>query len=228
MTSLLERLRDPEDQFVERKPAAAGKSDFKRSLVAFANSVPQNRTGILFVGVSDKGEVLGVEDSDRTQKDLRRLAENECYPPIFIDLEVLTVAGKVVVAAQVTSSSERPHFAGGAFVRRGSESVAATEQEYEQLIASRHSLVRELQDWIGKTITVTEVKKRLGEYAYIPGDHVATDEYQVAAVTPHFIRLLLPRTGQYVSETIECFRLSWDDKKHRPRLLVFPFPSSAP
>lgn len=223
--NLVDRLRDPEDQFVERKPQNAGRGDFKRTIVAFANSVPQNRTAILFVGVADDGTPLGVDNPDRTQKDIRKYAESDCYPPIFVDTEVLTVGGKQLVAVLVNASSERPHFSGAAYVRRGSESVGASEELYERLLASRHALVHRLVDWIGKAVTVTEVQKKLGEYIELHGDHVSSEEYQISEVTPHYVRFYRPSTGTFTTEILECLRLSWDDKKNRPRLLAFQFRS---
>ncbi len=52
---LLERLQDSEDAFVERKPQAVSTEDACKTLVAFANSLPDGREGILFIGISDKG-----------------------------------------------------------------------------------------------------------------------------------------------------------------------------
>ena len=37
----------------------AGASAFKKAIVSFANSLPVNRTGILFIGVDDQGAVKG-------------------------------------------------------------------------------------------------------------------------------------------------------------------------
>lgn len=223
MESLVDRLRDPEDRFVERKPPNAGKSDFKRTIVAFANSTPPNRVGVLFVGVADDGTAIGVDNPDRTQKDLRQLAENDCYPPIYIDTEVVRVGDKQIVAALVKASTQRPHFAGPAYVRRGSESVNATEREYEELIASRVSTARQLLSWVGQTVTVTEVKTQLGEYFDVPGDHHQSDEYRIVEVTAHYVRFLQMRSGVSVTEILDALRVSWDDKKHRPRVIAFPY-----
>lgn len=52
-SELSRRLADTEDQFTERKPEGAGSNAFKKAIVAFANTVPPNRTGVLFVGVGD-------------------------------------------------------------------------------------------------------------------------------------------------------------------------------
>lgn len=220
---LVARLADTEDRFVERKPAAAGKSDFKRTIVAFANSVPDNRVGVLFIGVGDDGAIHGVPNPDKMQRDVRQLGESDCYPPIFVDSETVRVDDKVVVAVLVSASRLRPHFAGPAFVRRGSESVNASDAEYEVLLNSRVSIVRKLQEWRGRVVTVTEVAKKLGEYFPVDANHHQSEPLEIVDVNPHYIRFKRPGAGSLVSEIIDALRLSWDEEKHRPRILVFPF-----
>ena len=62
--ALLIRLRDHEDGFTERKQegAASASAELRKTLVAFANSVPEGKTAILFIGVSDTGAPLGVKN----------------------------------------------------------------------------------------------------------------------------------------------------------------------
>ena len=139
LQALLERLNNSEDGFTERKTEAAKASEFRQTLVAFANPVPEGRTAVLFIGVANDGKVIGVTNSDSLQRKLREIAEKDCYPPVKCQSQVLAVDGKSVVAMLVEASLERPHFAGPAFVRRGSESVAASKDVYEELIASRNA-----------------------------------------------------------------------------------------
>ena len=56
---LLKRLQDSEDQFIERKLEGAGATVFKKTLVAFANSLPPNRTAVLLILVDDTVKVEG-------------------------------------------------------------------------------------------------------------------------------------------------------------------------
>src|SRR5882724_2588775 len=135
--NLLERLKHPEDRFTERKPKGVSTEDKCKTLVAFANSLPDGEEGILFIGVSDKGDILGLDNTDNLQKEMRKLAEQRCYPPIRIQSEVLNISGLEVVAVSVLPSRNRPHFTGPAYVRIGSESCEATEQMLTELIASR-------------------------------------------------------------------------------------------
>ena len=47
----------------------------------------------------------------------------------------------------------RPHFAGLAYVRKGSETFDASEQQFDELIARRNSKAARILQWKGKNIT---------------------------------------------------------------------------
>ncbi len=101
--------------------------DVRKTLVAFANSVPDGEEAILFIGVADNGAVAGVDNPDKAQKSFSKTASDWCYPPIKHTSRVIDVDGKHVVALIVQASHNKPHFAGPAFVRTGSESKNASE-----------------------------------------------------------------------------------------------------
>src|SRR5688572_3240933 len=82
LAMLRRRLRNREDGFIERKPEGVSTEDIRKTLVAFANSVPEGEQAILYIGVSDDGTPLGVSNTDSLQKNIRRIAEGKCYPPI--------------------------------------------------------------------------------------------------------------------------------------------------
>lgn len=137
------RLLDVEDGWTERKPQGVGGDDVRRALVAFANSVPDGEEAILFIGVADDGTPIGVDNPDNTQKNVRRWADS-CYPAISHTSKVIESDGVHIVAVIVRPDHNRPHFAGPAYVRVGSESRKASESEFDQLIASRISKARPL------------------------------------------------------------------------------------
>lgn len=118
MNEAADRIGALEDGYTERKRDGTSGSELRRTIVAFANSVPEGRNGILYIGVTDKGRILGVDSPDSLQKTVRSQAEQECYPPIRVTSEVLTVDGRHVVAVIVPHSPSKPHFAGHAYVRR--------------------------------------------------------------------------------------------------------------
>jgi hypothetical protein len=147
MKSLESRIPDLEDNFAERKEGMRGNDEIRKTVVSFANSLLEGQTAVLFIGVSNNGEVTGVSESDaeKFQQRVPRICEDDCFPPIAIRFaDVVTINNKHVVAFEFGPSANRPHFAGQAFVRVGSESVKASASKLDELIASRNSKVGRL------------------------------------------------------------------------------------
>lgn len=215
-------LKDPEDSFIERKPESVNRAEIRQTVVAFANSVPEGREAVLFIGVLDKGEIEGVTDPDGRQKLVREVCERDCYPPIKYHVEVLKEGDKVVVAVVVPPSDRRPHFAGPAYVRRGSESVSASDEMYEELIASRHDKARALLQWKNTVITVLEDGYQLERQRVVPSGWRATRECRIVACDPHIVRLL--DISNHINFTVPLSQvvLGYDENKHRKQLTVRP------
>lgn len=151
---ILLRLADVEDAFTERK-TVNDLNDCLKTVVAFANSTPVGYPAILFVGVRDGGEVEGIIDPDKLQRSVSSKIAN-VYPPIYTTTRVLEKDGKKFLAAIIPGSEDRPHFAGQAYVRDGSKSVVASDEQFERLIAERNSKTYEILKWRGKQITLNQ------------------------------------------------------------------------
>ncbi len=75
---LLRMIGNHEDAFVERKPDSVATSELRQTVGAFANTVPEGRAAVLFIGIHDKtGDILGVGNPE-TQSALffHRIAGN--------------------------------------------------------------------------------------------------------------------------------------------------------
>jgi transposase InsO family protein len=67
---LLARLKSAEDSFVERK-SKQSRNEVVRHAVAFANAVRAPREGVVFFGVNPEGAVIGLENIEKVQQDIR-------------------------------------------------------------------------------------------------------------------------------------------------------------
>ena len=140
---LLERLRNGEDNFVERK-AIGQQREVLRVAVSFANSAPVGMPCVVYCGVNDDGTLEGRDfDTDAFQIKINSILE-KTYPRVPYQQKTLQVDSKQVVAVIVIGSELRPHFAGHAYVRRGSQSIDASQEQLELLIAQRSSKVYRL------------------------------------------------------------------------------------
>ena len=170
-SSLATRIANLEDGLTERKQGIHSKDEIRKAVVSFANSVPEGRTAVLYIGVTNDGTVTGVktDDTDKIQQQVRRVCEEDCFPAIAIHLaEVLTIDGKHVVAFEFGPSQNRPHFAGHAFIRVGSESVKASASKLDELIASKNTKAGRLLAAKDKHELLTLI---LPAGSRIPGQH---------------------------------------------------------
>jgi hypothetical protein len=152
-SELLARMRNFEDHLVERKTIKDEK-DWKKTAVAFANTVPIGLPAVLYLGVRDTGEIEAPQQNlDEVQKKFNRQMER-VYPRIAYVPKIITENGRQALAVIIPGSDRRPHFAGLSYVRRGSESIEASEAQFEELIAQRNSKTALLMEYKGKNVTV--------------------------------------------------------------------------
>src|SRR6266436_1000439 len=157
------KLVSTEDNFVERKRFSDHK-DWTRTVVGFANSCPIGYPGILFIGAYDNGMFEQTREQvnlDSLQKSLTTLIA-EIWPPIYFISRVLRKDGQELLAVLVPGSLQRPHFAGHSYVRVGSETKKASDEQFDKLILQRSSKARELEKMIGQQIYWEMVGGRAG------------------------------------------------------------------
>lgn len=141
-----------EDGLLERK-LESDQKDFLKTFVAFANSVRPGHIAAVLIGERDEGSVQGVSDPDEMQKKIRRECER-IYPDIVWRSKVYEKDGKPCVRVEIEYSGDTPHFGEGAWIRRGSETVKASDLMFQRLIELRSSVVRELAKWVGERILI--------------------------------------------------------------------------
>jgi predicted HTH transcriptional regulator len=150
---LLARLRNCEDQFVERKTVGDLK-DCLKTVFAFAKSAPIGMPCVLYVGVKDDGQFEDRRhDFDCVQKSLNRLLQN-IYPRAAYFPKLRRDQNGFALAVIVPGSELRPHFSGPSYIRVGSESIEASQREFDALIAMRSGKVYRLAQQLGKQVSV--------------------------------------------------------------------------
>ena len=209
---LISRLKDLEDGFTERKTeGAANTAELRKTLVAFANSVPENQTAVFFIGVDDKGIPVGLKNPDSLQKTIRNVAEKDCYPAIRYQTRVFESSGKTLLAVLVQASNDRPHFAGPAFIRQGSQSVSASKRLYDELIASRNTKAGRILRSKGETISFRVYQlDQWGRKGVL-----YTLDCQIEACDAHVLTLLQLNAGAHFSIPMDQITINHDDSQRR-------------
>jgi hypothetical protein len=217
----VESVWQAEDSLREKKVESDLK-DLLKTLVAFANSVAPGDQATIFIGEQDDGTVQGVSNPDSIQKNVKREADR-IYPEIYFKTEVYERDGRKCVRVDIRHNGLAPHFGGAAWVRKGSESVKATESLYQQMVELRQDKMRVLLQWLGKDVTVEGIHAKAVSvglhysHEWSSGVKSATLE----AVNMHWVTFKLYEAPRVLkSEPMEKLLLSWDDDRNRLKVLV--------
>ena len=112
-----------------------------------------------------------------------------------------------------------PHFAGPSYRRKGNRTETASEQQFDELLASRLSKSGEILKWINKAITIdwmrTEHMHQLGQS---PVRRSKLSPPAIPSTLLLQIKLLSPETRFCFAE----LRVSFDNPKGRLKLEVYP------
>lgn len=150
---LLRGLSDTENAFIERKTISDTKG-WLHTVVAFANSCPEGFPGLLYIGVDNKGNIqkhAADTNFEELQKTLGRTV-SAAYPVPYYFPKTITKDGHTCLVVMVPGSPNKPHFTGKAFVRVGPETRESSEEQFENLIAERGSVVRVIRGLIGQQV----------------------------------------------------------------------------
>jgi hypothetical protein len=208
---ILLRLTSGEDSTVERK-TASDYNDCRKTAVAFSNSLPVDDPGIIFVGVYDDGRV---QDGNNVESLQKKVSEriSRIYPPIFAQFKVMEKEGKEFLAVIVRGSPKRPHFAGPAYVRDGSESVEASDKQFAELISQRNSMAYALLKWKGKYITLDSQNQRIAIPGYRP-------RCMVLDCNQFFLTLQGPNSKHVYTFPLSEINLAFDHNQNRLEIRI--------
>ena len=155
-------MRFQETETVELKSIVM--DDLKKEIIAFANC----DGGTVYVGVSDDGTVLGVENADECALQISNMVRDAVKPDVtmFIHYETLDCEGKAVVAVNIQRGTNRPYYLAkkglrpeGVYVRQGYSSVPATDTAIRQMIKETDGDSFENMRSINQALTFETTKK---------------------------------------------------------------------
>ena len=114
-------------------------SDLKKTFNAFANS----DGGTVLIGVDDNGNVVGLDNADEVLQQVVNTIRDNIRPDLalFYQAFIEERNGKTVVVVEIQRGSSRPYYLTGkgirpegVYVRKGSETVQASDNEILELI----------------------------------------------------------------------------------------------
>lgn len=144
-------------------------SDIKKTVVAFANS----KGGTLYIGVSDNGEIIGVDDLDKTLLNISNFIRDSIKPDVSIYTSsiIKNIEGKNIIEINVQRGINRPYYIAekglkpsGVYVRQGNASVPASEELIRQMIketdGDKFEMVRSFNQDLTFEYAKTEFKNK--------------------------------------------------------------------
>ena len=117
--------------------------DFEQEVIAFLN---YKEGGIIYVGINKTGQVVGVQDADLTQLQIKDRIKNNIQPSTLglFDVTVETIDNKEVIKVIISSGTEKPYYLRkkgrtpeGCYIRIGSSKERMTERMIEEMFARR-------------------------------------------------------------------------------------------
>jgi hypothetical protein len=172
---------------------------------------------LLFIGVSNNGEISGDLDPENTLRTFSDVMSSHIWPPVYTVSRALRDRDKACVAVLIPGSPERPHFAGKAFVREETQTKEASAEQYRALISSKNSKARAIQEWIGKDISWMN---RNGALA----DTFASGRTIVEACNYHYATFARRGDGETLtlqSEPLSRLEISYDHQRHRLQIIRY-------
>jgi len=210
---LLRLLHSTETTFVERK-SFSDTQDWVKTVVAFANSLRPDQEGVLFLGVTDKGEIQDHNtDLDSLQKKFSEKMKIIYPEGVYYDATEVSDGPRKCLAIVVPGGAQKPYFAGPPYLRVASTSVKPSPDQYERLLATRSDKAYKLQEWIGQAVTL-KTSKRLNGVAF----QIDTYESEAEVIDCNQFYLTVKYNNQKQSFSLGKLSISYNHQ--RDHLLV--------
>ncbi|QOR35197.1 putative DNA binding domain-containing protein [Clostridium sp. 'deep sea'] len=113
--------------------------DLKKEVIAFANA----NGGIIYIGVQDSGEIIGVDNADFVMQQISNSLRDSIRPDVsmFTKIELLQEENKFFVKLTVSQGTKKPYYLSdkglkptGVYVRSGTTSAPVTEDAIRMMI----------------------------------------------------------------------------------------------
>ena len=102
---VLELIEGGENLRCEFKRKVPSSEKIAREMIAFANT----RGGIIFIGVDDNKDIVGVESEKSEAELIKDAGLNYCEPPLDFNIGYVNLDGKEVVIVDIPESEKKPH-----------------------------------------------------------------------------------------------------------------------
>ncbi len=143
-------MKYQESDTVELKPSVSQLNEIVETVAGFANS----KGGKIMIGVSNKGEIIGIEIGKSTLEKLVNTIKQNTEPKQYPKVATKTLGGKNFIEITISESKEKPVLAfGRAFKRVGKSTLKVDKDEHERMVLEKKKVYFDAQICGGATIT---------------------------------------------------------------------------
>jgi len=137
-SELKERIKKGEDFHTEFKETLLDKNKIIKEIVGFANT----DGGQLIFGVTDEGDISGIENVDDSMRIIDDLAYQRCEPPISVVQETVKIQKKIILIVNIPKGTQRPYrtSSGQYYIRSSNRCRQASREELLRLFQSGESI----------------------------------------------------------------------------------------
>jgi len=154
-------LKQGESEILDFKKAAGDVTTIAMHICAFANS----KGGTIIIGVTSKGKILGIDDPEHRNMELRKAVRTLISPQLYITSTIVEMSNGIkVIVIDVPSSDDKPYtFQNKIFVRQSTQSIEASSDTIRPLIAECYPKYArwERQLALGSTVDILDSKEIL-------------------------------------------------------------------
>ena len=202
-----------ESEVVELKAEIVG--DICKEVIAFANT----KGGSLYIGVSNDGSVVGVENADQVTLQLNNMIRDSIKPDVtmFVHYNTQHVGDKDIIAVTIQKGTDRPYYLGskglkpsGVYIRNGTSSDPASDTAIRKMIKETDGDSFESMRALEQNLSF-EAAKRQFEKQSIPFDSAKMQTLGMITSDGIYSNVALLLSDQCAS-TVKAATFAGDDK----------------
>ncbi|RLF30662.1 MAG: hypothetical protein DRM98_06480 [Thermoplasmata archaeon] len=128
--SILDLIKKGESETLEFKETLKLDNEIGKTISAFSNT----KGGIILIGVSDSGKIIGVTIGKNTIEELANYIKRNTDPKIYPSIKVKEVENKKIIFIEIQENKEKPvFFKNHAYKRVGKTSPEMSSSEIRKL-----------------------------------------------------------------------------------------------
>ena len=141
-------------------------NDIYKEVIAFANT----DGGIIYIGVDDNGNVIGIHDIDETYTRLTNGIRDAITPDVTMFIKY-TLQDDRVIKININEGTYKPYYLkskglkpGGVYIRQGASSAPASSEQIRQMIKNSDGDIFEAMRSLNQTLDFESAKKAFNKY----------------------------------------------------------------